>query len=84
MQECEIIERRSFKKGLRSLSEEYKQRVIRAIGELSRNPRLGEKLRGRYEGLWRYRVGKYRIIYDHVPCRIILLVIEHRETVYRR
>jgi len=47
-------------------------------------PRLGEKLRGRYEGLWRYRVGKYRIIYDHVPCRIILLVIEHRETVYRR
>ncbi len=84
MQECETIERHSFRRGLRRLSEEYRRRVMNAVRELSRNPKLGRKLRGRYEGLWRYKVGKYRIVYDYAPCRIVLLIIEHRETVYQR
>jgi len=84
MQECKIIERDSFRRGLRRLSEEYRQRIINALRQLSRNPNLGKRLRGRYRDLWRYRVGKYRIIYDSMPCKIVLLVVEHRESVYRR
>ena len=54
------------------------------MADLSKNPRLGEGLRGRYEGLRKWRVGDYRVIYDYVPCKIVLILVEHRETVYRR
>ncbi|MCD6095147.1 MAG: hypothetical protein J7J99_01115 [Thermoprotei archaeon] len=51
MQECKIIERDSFRRGLRRLSEEYRQRIINALRQLSRNPNLGKRLRGRYRDL---------------------------------
>jgi len=84
MSACEIVERPSFKRSLRRLSTEYRQRVRKALADLSKNPRLGEGLRGRYEGLRKWRVGDYRVIYDYVPCKIVLILVEHRETVYRR
>lgn len=46
---------------------------------------LGSALKGpRYDRLWRYRVGDYRIICDIQDQRLVVLVVEigHRRQVY--
>jgi mRNA interferase RelE/StbE len=50
------------------------------------NPRQwGRALQGEKRGLWRYRVGDYRLICDIQDERITILVLElgHRKDVYR-
>jgi mRNA interferase RelE/StbE len=50
------------------------------------NPRQwGKPLHGEKRGLWRYRVGDYRLICDIQDEKIIILVLElgHRKDVYR-
>jgi mRNA interferase RelE/StbE len=50
------------------------------------NPRRwGKPLHGEKQGLWRYRVGDYRLICDIQDDRVIVLVLEvgHRKDVYR-
>lgn len=47
---------------------------------------LGKALTGKeLEGLWRYRVGDFRLICDIEDARLIVLVIEigHRREIYR-
>lgn len=51
------------------------------------NPRQqGKALTGQYKGLWRYRVGDYRIICDIVDDELIILALEvgHRKEVYKK
>lgn len=45
----------------------------------------GKPLRGEKRGLWRYRVGDYRIICDiqHERITILVLAVGHRKDVYR-
>ena len=42
-------------------------------------------LTGNYSGLWRYRVGSYRVILDIDQGKLVLLALEvgHRSTIYR-
>ena len=50
------------------------------------NPRQwGRALQGEKRGLWRYRVGDYRLICDVQDEKITILVLElgHRKDVYR-
>ena len=50
------------------------------------NPRAtGKALVGNLKGLWRYRVGDYRIIADIRDDEVLILVVDvgHRGTVYR-
>jgi mRNA interferase RelE/StbE len=50
------------------------------------NPRQwGRALQGEKRGLWRYRVGDYRLICDIQDEKITILVLElgHRKDVYR-
>jgi mRNA interferase RelE/StbE len=52
----------------------------------SNNPRpWGRALQGEKRGLWRYRVGDYRLICDIRDEKITILVLElgHRKDVYR-
>ena len=60
------------------------QRVQNIIDELSKNPTLGVPLKGVLKGLYKYRVGSYRIIYQiyHSQLLIIVLDIGHRKEVY--
>ena len=46
--------------------------------------RFGKALRGEKQGLWRYRVGDYRLICLIEDARLIVLVLraEHRRDVY--
>ena len=69
------------------LSGEARARLKPAIDALADNPRPpgAKKLVGA-EGLWRIRVGDYRIIYAIEYDRLLVLVVEvgHRREVYRR
>ena len=49
------------------------------------NPRLyGKALRGNLKGLWRYRIGDYRIIAEIEDEKLVILIIEigHRKSIY--
>ena len=51
------------------------------------NPRaFGHALTGNLGGLWRYRVGKYRVICELQDDRLVVLALEvgHRSQVYDR
>ena len=54
--------------------------------ENCKNPRhFGEPLKGNKSGMWRYRVGDYRIlceIHDH-ELVVIILNIGHRKIIYK-
>ena len=51
------------------------------------NPRqFGKALVGDYKGLWRYRVGNYRVICDIIDNKMVILALEmgHRKDIYRK
>lgn len=50
------------------------------------NPRsIGKALLGQYKGLWRYRIGAYRVICDIRDDELIVLAIDigHRKEIYK-
>jgi mRNA interferase RelE/StbE len=62
------------------------QRFLRERLSHADNPRQwGRALQGEKRGLWRYRVGDYRLICDVQDEKITILVLElgHRKDVYR-
>ncbi len=82
MEKCSIEEKPSFKRSLKRLDEHTKKRLREAVNTLRQNPLLGKPLKGKLRKLWRYRVGKYRIVYLPQPCHITLVLVGHRETIY--
>ena len=57
--------------------------VLDALGELERDPHIGYQLRDRLTGLWSYRVGVYRIIYELRDDRTVRVVASrHRGDAY--
>jgi mRNA interferase RelE/StbE len=50
---------------------------------LSSRPDAGEPLKGEFQGLFKYRVGDYRIIYAKSASVVLVLRIAHRKEVYR-
>lgn len=75
-------------KALNGFDKLTKQRLENFIDRLARteNPRSsGKALQGALSGLWRYRVGDYRLICQIKDSELIILVleIEHRKDVYR-
>ena len=50
---------------------------------LSDNPDKGEPLRGKYKGMFKLRVGDYRIVYTNTKNGVLILRIRHRKHVYR-
>ena len=50
------------------------------------NPRqMGKALTGQFKGLWRYRIGNYRVICDIIDDDLVILAIEvgHRKDIYK-
>ena len=73
---------------LRRLDRQVQIQILRYFREriaTDKNPRrLGHGLRHKLQGLWRYRIGDYRVV-----CRIeddylvvLVLVVGHRRSVY--
>lgn len=75
-------------KQLNKLNHSIQERILDYLDqriEGCKNPRhFGEPLKGNKSGLWRYRVGDYRIICTIVEEELIVLAltIGHRKEVY--
>jgi mRNA interferase RelE/StbE len=74
-------------KSLQQLDKSIQIRIVDFLDNLvlQDNPRLqGKALAGQYAGLWRYRVGDYRIICNIKDNQLTILVLQlgHRKNIY--
>ena len=73
---------------LRKLGHEARRAILKYLREriaTTENPRrFGHALTGDLKGLWRYRVGDYRIVADIRDHEILVMVVTvgHRRNVY--
>ena len=80
---------RSAEKQIQKLNRTAQESIVRFLRErvqAADNPRQwGKPLHGDKGGLWRYRVGDYRLICDIQDERVTVLVasVGHRKDVYR-
>lgn len=75
---------RSAREALANLDFLLADAVLDALGQLERDPEVGYQLRGRLSGLWSYRVGAYRIIYERRDRSTVRVVaIRHRGQAYK-
>jgi len=86
MSEHSIVFTRSARKELEGLPETIQIRVLSRIEQLSTNPRpTGVRKLAGSEGLWRLRIGEYRVIcgvYDERKL-VDIICIRHRKDAYR-
>jgi len=77
-------------KQLRKLDRQVQKRLLDWLWdriEGCKNPRhFGEPLRGDLTGLWRYRVGDYRIVCEIQDEKLVVLALAlgHRREIYSR
>jgi len=73
------------KKEINWLPQKIKNRIANTLEILAFNPYSGKALKGELKGLFSYRIGDYRIIYDIVRQKLIIEIIKvmHRREVYR-
>ena len=73
-------------KDLKNLPRPVKLRALEIVERvLAADPRAGKPLTGPYKGLWRFRLGDYRIIYliEQARLTVFVLRIRHRKDVYQ-
>ena len=73
-------------KDLQKLPQAVKAKALHLVEQvLISNPHAGKPLHGLYKGLWKYRLGDYRIIYAIEAKRLVIFVlrIRHRKNVYQ-
>ncbi|HEB32413.1 MAG TPA: type II toxin-antitoxin system RelE/ParE family toxin [Spirochaetes bacterium] len=76
------------KRCLRELKQLDKSVVSRAFDILetviAKDPYAGKELKGKYKGLFSYRLSDYRIVFDIKMKQLIILIlrIRHRKNVY--
>jgi mRNA-degrading endonuclease RelE of RelBE toxin-antitoxin system len=78
-----------FRKSIEKIDKNLGGRILEAISELSEAPMTPrgdtiKPLEGNLRGLWRYRIGDRRIVYEPVPDRrrVRLLLFDTRDAVY--
>ena len=69
---------------VRHLHPDLKPSVKAAIRTLATNPRAGEPLIKALEGLWKYRIRGFRVVYDIELQRNVLRIVAigHRRRIY--
>lgn len=81
-----ILIHKSAQKSLLKIERPAQDRIIKAIRNLSGNPRPhgAKKLAGR--PAWRIRIGDYRVIYEihDRELIVIVVVIGHRRNIYEQ
>lgn len=80
---------RNADKAMRKLDRPTAGRVLDELEEIAKldDPRSrGKALTGNLAGLWRYRVGDYRVVCDIEDGVLVILVVDvaHRREVYKR
>ena len=69
---------------LRRLPPPIKRSIRAAIRAIGANPAMGEPLHGELEGLWKFRVRRYRVIYRVHKARnaVRIYAVGERRSIY--
>lgn len=69
---------------IRSLHPDLKRSIKSAIRAIAADPECGEPLLRELDGLWKFRVRRFRIVYaiDRKTRTIRLMAVGHRQSVY--
>jgi mRNA interferase RelE/StbE len=68
---------------IRGLHPQLKRKLRAALQQLAAEPRSGKALKSELDGLWSFRVGRFRVIYRIGPGRRIdLVAFGPRERIY--
>ena len=81
-----VLIKQSALKDLRSVSKSDQKRLLDVIeNTLSKDPYAGKALSGEFKGMYRWRSGKFRIIYEIQQAILVILVLRigRRKDVYR-
>jgi mRNA interferase RelE/StbE len=74
-------------KDLKKLNRTSVKKIVAKVKNyLIQDPvKLGTPLKGNLKGLYRYRIGEYRVIYviDQAEKKIIILKVNHRRKIYK-
>jgi len=80
----ELVFTKEFLHRLKQLDKQTQIRILRKLRTLEEKPFIGKRLTGRLTGLFSFRVGNYRIIYQPSENKIIIRTVGHRKTVYKQ
>lgn len=81
---CKIAYKASVSKDLRRMDKPTARRVVDQLEEaLGRDPAPGSPLAGEFRGLFKFRVGDYRVIYTRTAGGVLILRVAHRREAYR-
>ena len=79
-----VVYKASVEKDLKKIDKAEAKKILHKIErELAKDSDKGVALSGTFQGLYRYRIGDYRIIYTRTVDGILVLRIGHRKDVYR-
>ena len=82
---CRIEYKSSVSRDLRRLDKNIAKRILKDLeGTLTADPDAGIPLSGQFKGLFKLRIGEYRIIYSKTVNGVLILRVGHRGTVYDR
>jgi mRNA interferase RelE/StbE len=75
---------KTFTKEFERLPQNVKERIVKALEKVTESPFAGTMLRGKLGGLWRSRVGKYRVIYliEEKQKTVVFLDVGLRKSIY--
>ena len=69
----------------RTVQKKILEYIVKNLKNTANPRRIGKPLRGKYNGLWRYKTGKYRIICNIKDdiLEILIIKIGHRSDIYK-
>lgn len=73
------------KKNIQKLTIKKRRQIKEAVERIAEAPSIGKRLTHELSGLFSYRSGDYRIIYQvyHKEILVIILTIGHRKEIYK-
>ena len=88
MYDFKIAQTKEFEKNIKKLDSKIYTKIKNIVyPQLKKNPFYGaniKKLKGEYEGVYRYRIGNYRLFYiiDNDKVVVVVTTISHRQNAY--
>ncbi len=80
----QINYKRSVLKDLKKIDKNSVERIIREIeSKLVNDPEIGEALAGQFKGMFKLRIGDWRVIYSIHQESVLILRIGPRHSVYK-
>lgn len=78
-----VLYKSSVRHDLKQIDSKNAERIVHEIKvALGENPHVGESLMGEFKGLFKLRIGDYRVIYTLVGEDVLVLRVRHRSKAY--